>query len=120
MDTGEFLLHAHLEPQELEAWIEAGWLVPDARPFSAVDIARAQLIHDLKGDFGVNDEGVAIILDLLDQLYGLRGRLRYLVSAIGTQQDAVRRKIVADVRAAATLAGAEPKRRGSVRNFKSQ
>jgi len=124
METREFLLHARLDPQELKAWIEAGWLASgraeDPRLFSEIDVARAQLIQDLKADLGVNDEGVAIILDLLDQVYGLRGMLHHLVSAIGAQQEAVRRQIIADVRAAATLAGAEPRRRNSVRKVKPQ
>jgi chaperone modulatory protein CbpM len=45
--------------------------------FSEADLARAaRLILDLKGDLGVNDEGIAIVLHLLDQLYGLRCLVR--------------------------------------------
>jgi chaperone modulatory protein CbpM len=40
--------------------------------FSDADIARAQLIRDLKNDLGVNDEGVGVILNLVDQGCGLR------------------------------------------------
>ena len=32
------------------------------------DLARIRLICELKDEFGVNDEGVSIILQLLDQL----------------------------------------------------
>lgn len=32
------------------------------------DLARIELIHELKEEFGVNDEGMSIILQLLDQL----------------------------------------------------
>jgi chaperone modulatory protein CbpM len=46
--------------------------------FSDIDVARAHLIRDLKGDFGVNDEGVDIILHLVDQLHGLRRALGQL------------------------------------------
>ena len=67
----EFVLRAHVERQSLHAWIAAGWIVPprtDPEPmFSDVDLARVQLIRDLREDFGVNDEGVAVILHLLDQ-----------------------------------------------------
>ena len=35
-------------------------------------MARAQLIRDLKDDLGVNDEGVSVILNLVDQVHGLR------------------------------------------------
>jgi chaperone modulatory protein CbpM len=41
-----------------------------------------QLIKDLKVDFGVNDEGIAIILHLIDQLHGLRCLLRD-IQAVG-------------------------------------
>jgi chaperone modulatory protein CbpM len=37
---------------------------------------KGALIRDLKADFGVNDEGIGIILHLLDQLYGLRYLVR--------------------------------------------
>ena len=40
--------------------------------FSEIDLARAKLIRDLKQDMGVNNEGIGIILDLLDQVHSLR------------------------------------------------
>jgi chaperone modulatory protein CbpM len=90
----EGLLHGtRVEATVLETWIEAGWIVPRedaASRFSQVDVARAQLIRDLKHEIGVNDEGIAIILDLIDQIHGLRGRLRELCTALSTQPDAVR------------------------------
>jgi chaperone modulatory protein CbpM len=43
-----------------------------------MDVARAHFIRDLKADFGVNDEGVDVILHLVDQLYGLRRVLEQL------------------------------------------
>jgi len=86
MEIHEFLLSARLDRENLEAWIDAGWLIPDnegsAWLFSEIDLARVQLIRDLKADIGVNDEGIGIILDLVDQLYGLRGTLNGIASAI--------------------------------------
>ena len=80
METQEFISRSHLNVPTLDAWIEAEWLVPVASgkafQFSDADLARARLIRDLKADFGVNDEGIAIILRLLDQLYGLRCLVR--------------------------------------------
>ena len=79
----EFLIRARVEHQSLEAWIAAGWLVPPQTDpelmFSDVDIARAQLIQDLRGDLGVNDEGVSVILHLLDQMHGLRRTMQDLL-----------------------------------------
>jgi chaperone modulatory protein CbpM len=80
METREFIGRSHLDTRTLSAWIEAEWLVPVASKstlqFSETDLARAQLIRDLEADFGVNNEGVTIILHLLDQLYGLRCLVR--------------------------------------------
>jgi chaperone modulatory protein CbpM len=79
----EFLIRAHLEHESVETWIAAGWLVPpqtEPEPmFSDVDLARAQLIRDLREDLGVNDEGVSVILHLLDQMHGLRRSMQDLL-----------------------------------------
>ena len=51
METDEFVAHAPLDAEVLEAWIEAGWLLPRQdgakRNFFDDDLARAHLIHDL-------------------------------------------------------------------------
>jgi chaperone modulatory protein CbpM len=44
------------------------------------DLARIQLILELQRDLGVNDEGVPIILHLLDQVHALRLALRKKVA----------------------------------------
>jgi chaperone modulatory protein CbpM len=84
MNKQEFLTHAGLQVHTLEFWIEQQWLIPDQTSaemsFSDTDVARAHLINDLKGDFGVNDEGVDVILHLVDQLHGLRRAFEQLHS----------------------------------------
>ena len=80
METQEFISRSHLDAATLNVWIDEEWLIPrasgSALQFSDADLARARLIRDLKLDLGVNDEGIAIILHLLDQLYGLRSLVR--------------------------------------------
>jgi chaperone modulatory protein CbpM len=79
MQIREFLTRTRLDADALDAWIKAGWLRPSGTKhidFSEIDMARAQLIHDLRHDFGVNDEAVPLILDLIDQVHGLRRLLR--------------------------------------------
>ena len=102
MQRREFLVAAHLEAGTLEAWIEAGWLLPrdsgEAGPFSEIDLARAQLIRDQR-ELGVNEEGIPIILDLVDQLHGLRHALRDLLSTISTQPESRRHQILSGIRA---------------------
>ena len=79
MEIQEFISRSHLDAATLNVWIDEQWLIPlasgSAPQFSDADLARARLIRDLK-DLGVNDEGIAIILHLLDQLYGLRSLVR--------------------------------------------
>ena len=76
-----------LDRTRLQAWVEAGWILPGSTPserlqLSDVDLARAQLICDLQDDLGVNDEGVEVILELLDQLYGLRQAVRDMLDSM--------------------------------------
>jgi len=79
----EFLVRARVERGSLEAWVAAGWIVPpQTEPelmFADVDLARVQLIRDLREDFGVNDEGVSVVLHLVDQMHGLRRSMRALL-----------------------------------------
>ena len=123
-DTGEFLRQARLNTQSLDAWIAAGWLAPHddqgVRWFAEIDVARAQLIHDLKSNLGINDEGVDVILDLVDQLHGLRRTLRHLTSSIHAQPDRVRQGIVAEFRLAASAATARKHRPRSKQRRKRQ
>lgn len=76
MNKQEFLNFSGLQVQTLDFWLEQQWLIPEKTAgeieFSSVDIARAHLILDLKNDMGANDEGIDIILHLMDQIHGLR------------------------------------------------
>ena len=82
----EFLIRARLDRDTLEAWIAEEWIVPTgADPevsFTEADLARAELIHDLMGDLAVNDAGVGVILDLVDQMHGLRKMLADLLQSM--------------------------------------
>jgi chaperone modulatory protein CbpM len=104
METEEFRAHADLASELLEAWIEAGWLIPASREglrdFSEIDLARAQLIRDLHDLFAINDEGIAVVLHLIDQLYGLRHTLDSLMSALSAQPEEVQLTVFSHVQAA--------------------
>jgi chaperone modulatory protein CbpM len=82
MNKQKFLTCSGLQVQTLECWLEQRWLIPERTStgmrFSDIDLARVRLIQDLKADFGVNDEGVDVILRLVDQLHGLRYALAQL------------------------------------------
>lgn len=102
LEFNEFVLRVRLSQEIIEAWIAEGWLRPrrteQGPAFSEMDVSRVQLIQDLRNDLGVNEEGVAIILDLIDQMHGLRKTLRELCDAIGVQPTEQQHRILAEVR----------------------
>lgn len=103
--TRERLSRARLDAASIETWVEAGWIAPSAadpsRDLSALDLARACLIRDLRDDLGVNDEGIAVVLDLLDQVHGLRRAIVCLASAVHALPEPLRAEARAALRAAA-------------------
>jgi chaperone modulatory protein CbpM len=105
---------AELDRAELARWIERRWIVPEMRPvengvqdgaegggeiwlFHEVDIARVELILDIRREFTVDEETLSLVLGLLDQMYSLRRQLRRLCGAIESQpsdiRDAIRRAL---------------------------
>jgi chaperone modulatory protein CbpM len=81
----EFLERARLDRATLTIWIEEEWLVPGRTDrdlaFTEMDLARANLIRDLKDKMGVNDEGLGVILHLLDQMHSLRRALAHALKS---------------------------------------
>ncbi len=79
ISRSEFLVRMRVDETTLDLWMVEEWLLPQRLEedmlFTEADIARAQLIQDLQRDFGVNREGIGIILSLLDQVHGLRQAL---------------------------------------------
>ncbi len=69
-----------LDRQELVHWVENRWVLPeqhgDTWLFHEVDVARVELILEIRHEFAIDDEAVPVVLDLLDQVYGLRRQLR--------------------------------------------
>lgn len=86
IDLEEFLASSGIDTPVLERWIEREWLIVDrwrtGYYLTETDTARAILIHSLQGDLGVNDEGIDIVLHLIDQLHGLRQALANLQDAL--------------------------------------
>lgn len=83
----EFLTLTKLDRATLEVWLDEEWLLPlenqDQPSFTEADLARAALIGELQRDFGVNLEGIGLILNLLDQVHSLRKALACVRPHIG-------------------------------------
>lgn len=88
IDEREFLKRARIDRTTLEVWVRESWICPDCttpeRAYTDMDLARAGLIHDLQHNMGVNDEGLDVILHLIDQMHGLR---RALAEAVATLKE---------------------------------
>ncbi len=88
-----------LTRRRLRRWCRLGLVVPAMRDpagaplFAEIDVARVALIRELVEDLGVNETGVEIILDLLDQLHVLRAHTARLVEALGALDPALRRRV---------------------------
>jgi chaperone modulatory protein CbpM len=93
----ELLSRVGVERQELDRWIDNRWVLPQQHAggwvFHEVDIARVELIVEIRREFAVDEDGLSLVLGLLDQVYGLRRQLRRLCDALATQPEEVRRAI---------------------------
>lgn len=92
------MLEARIDRPTLEDYIDRQWVRPHREMrgwyFEDIDIARLELVCHLTRDMEVNEEGMDVVLLLLDQLYGLRGQMQKLASAIAQQPP----KTQADIR----------------------
>jgi chaperone modulatory protein CbpM len=77
-----------LDAVELGQWIEARWVRPErvasGYVFHEIDVARVHLIVELRHELLVDAEAMPVILNLLDQVYALRHRLKSVAAAIET------------------------------------
>lgn len=101
MDDREFRKSLRIDVTVLEVWIEQGWLAPhttvDGRAFRDADVARGRLILDLIDTMGVNEAGVDVVLELLDQVHGLRVTLRDLVETMQAQSTEVQLRLLDEI-----------------------
>lgn len=88
---------AGLDAAELARWVENRWILPEhegeAFLFREVDIARVELILDIRREYTVDDDALALMLGLLDQVYSLRRQMRRLCDALESQPAEVREAI---------------------------
>jgi chaperone modulatory protein CbpM len=83
-----------LDRRDLLRWVEHCWVLPERHAetwvFHEVDVARVELIFEIRRDFAIDDEAMPVVLGLLDQVYSLRRQMRRLCDAVAEQPDDVR------------------------------
>jgi chaperone modulatory protein CbpM len=96
---------AGLERGELVRWVENRWVLPEEPGgetgerwvFHEVDVARVELILEIRREHAIDDEAMPMVLGLLDQVYSLRRQMRRLCDALEQQppevRDAIRRTL---------------------------
>jgi len=92
---------AGLDRRELVRWVENRWVLPERRKktwiFHEIDVARVELILEIRREFAIDDEALSLVLGLLDQVYDLRRQLGRLCDALAAQppeiQTAIKRTL---------------------------
>ncbi len=87
--------------QEVIGFVQQSWVLVSGDPedwqegwrFDEADAARVKLIVELKRDLEVNEEALPVVLNLLDQLYGLHQVLEDIRAAVDGLPPALRREL---------------------------
>ena len=75
----------HLTVTRLRVWVAQGWIKPEdegTQSFSEADLARAALICNLEDELGFPEDDVPVLLNLIDQIHGLRAELKGLLEVL--------------------------------------
>jgi chaperone modulatory protein CbpM len=94
-----FAIFPHLTPPTLHDWMARGWLgldqnSPEDTGFGPREVARIGLICDLKLSMAIDEEAIAMILSLVDQVDGLRRSLHAIAGALAKQPPELREAVL--------------------------
>ncbi|WP_347265604.1 hypothetical protein [Paracoccus sp. (in: a-proteobacteria)] len=91
-----------LTEAQLERHILAGVVLPvqsEQGPlFRELDLARLGLMVDLAEGYQLEEDALALVLSLVDQLHGLRGDLRAILDAVAREPAETRLRLKAAIR----------------------
>jgi len=81
----------------LRAYVSARCVLPEEREgrlaFRDADVARIALLAELSRDFDLDEEAAGLVVSLLDQIHGLRRRLREIGGALAEEPEEVRARL---------------------------
>ena len=90
----------HLSVTRLRIWVRQGWIRPadsTKGTFTEADLARVALIRDLEDKLGFDEEQVPVLLNLIDQIHGLRAQLKSLLEAYEELPEDARAKVKSQI-----------------------
>lgn len=86
-----------LADAQLDALIAQGVVVPvqssQGPLFRDVDEARLRLILDLEDAFALDEDGIALVMSLVDQVHQLRGDMQAMLRAVSVEEPATRARL---------------------------
>jgi chaperone modulatory protein CbpM len=90
-----------LDRIELLRWVANRWVLPERQRgswmFREVDVARVELILEIRREWALDEESMPLVLGLIDQVYALRRQLHRLCEAVEAQpgeiRDAIKRRL---------------------------
>ena len=86
----------------LIAFVEAAVVMPQQADtglvFRRVDIARLALLCDLSDDLALDEEALALVISLIDQLHDVRQNLHAVMRAVSAEPAEVRTRIGTSLR----------------------
>lgn len=86
-----------LTPPRLTAWLRARIVRPvqseQGNLYREVDVARLALLCDLAEDYRLDEDGMQLVMSLLDQAHQLRSDMRLLLGALAQQPPDVRLRL---------------------------
>lgn len=88
---------SNLTQSRLTRFVQAEIVIPvqsNAGPqFGDIDLARLKLLCELSDDFDLDEDSLAVIISLIDQLHTARSDLRSLLAALENESKDVRERV---------------------------
>ena len=98
----QVLIRVSVTSDRLRDWVARGWVAPvrgtEGYEYSEIDVARVDLIRQLRDDMSVEPDAVSIVLSMMDQVYTLRRELRCLMRALDTQPKAIKEEVLIELK----------------------
>ena len=86
-----------LTPPRLTAWLRARIICPvqseQGNLYREIDLARLALLCDLAEDYHLDEDGLRLVMSLLDQAHQLRAEMRLLLAALAQEPPDLRLRL---------------------------